>query len=71
MLIVRKNQLMQQEFQVCKYSKQGEFLGVVSGMGRNKGTWDSTAKSKRTAQRWLKMLRDDNDGFSYDIQEVN
>lgn len=71
MWIVRKNQVLKQEFQVCKYTKQGEFIGVVSGMGRNKGTWNSTAKSKRTAQRWLKMLREDSDGFSYDIHEVN
>lgn len=71
MLIVCKNQVIKQEYQVCKYSKQGEFLGVVSGMGRNKGTWDSTAHSKRTAQRWLKLCRDDNDGFIYSIQETN
>lgn len=36
MLIVRKNQLFDQEWQVCQYIK-GEFVGVVSGMGRNAG----------------------------------
>ena len=51
MLIVRKNQLFDQEWQVCQYIN-GEFIGIVSGMGRNAGTLDSAAKSKRTAQRW-------------------
>lgn len=35
----------------------GITIAVMSGMGRNKGTWDACAKSKRTAYRWLKQIR--------------
>lgn len=35
----------------------GLFKGVVSGMGRHRGTCDSAADSRRTAQRWAKQLR--------------
>ena len=34
MLVVRKNQLFDQEWQVCQYIN-GEFVGIVSGMGLN------------------------------------
>ena len=34
-----------------------KFEGVVAGCGRNAGTWDTEARSKRTAQRWAKDLR--------------
>lgn len=71
MLIVRKNILFSQEYQVCKYSKRGEFLGVVSGMGRNANTWDSCAKSKRTAQRWAAICRDDDKENTYKVEESN
>ena len=67
MLIVRKNQVFDQEWQVCQYVN-GEFVGVVSGMGRNAGTWGSAAKSKRTAQRWAKQCtvqRLSVDGYIY------
>ena len=70
MLIVRKNQVFAQEWQVCQYVN-GEFVGVVSGMGRNSGTWDSTAKSKRTAQRWVKQCRRDDPKSTYCVETVN
>ena len=70
MLIVRKNQLLDQEWQVCQYIK-GEFIGVVSGMGRNAGTWDSSAKSKRTAQRWAKQCRMNDSKSAYYVETVN
>ena len=70
MLIVRKNQLVDQDWQVCQYTK-GEFIGIVSGMGRNSGTWDSTAKSKRTAQRWAKQCRMDDLKSTYSVETVS
>ena len=70
MLIVRKNQLFDQEWQVCQYIN-GEFVGVVSGMGRNAGTWDNSAKSKRTAQRWAKQCRRDDPKSTYRVETVN
>lgn len=70
MLIVRKNQLFDQEWQVCQYVK-GEFIGVVAGLGRNAGTWDSTARSQRTAQRWAKQCRRDDPGGVYRVETVN
>ena len=42
---------------------------VVSGMGRNRNTWDYEAKSKRTAQRWLKALREAAPSVHYVIEE--
>ena len=70
MLIVRKNQLFDQEWQVCQYVN-GEFVGIVSGMGRNAGTWDSSAKSKRTAQRWAKQCRMNDSKSAYYVETVN
>ena len=70
MLIVRKNQLFEQEWQVCQYIK-GEFVGSVSGMGRNAGTWDSAAKSLRTAQRWAKQCRRDDPKSTYCVETVS
>ena len=70
MFIIRKNQLFEQEWQVCQYVK-GEFVGAVSGMGRNAGTWNSTAKSERTAQRWAKQCREDDPKSAYYVETVN
>ena len=70
MLIVRKNQVFNQEWRVCQYVK-GEFIGIVSGMGRNTGTWVSTAKSKRTAQRWANQCRRDDPKGVYRVETVS
>ena len=70
MLIVRKNQLFDQEWHVCQYIN-GKFVGVVSGMGRNAGTWDSTAHSQRTAQRWAKQCRRDDPKSTYRAETVS
>jgi hypothetical protein len=42
---------------------------VVSGMGRNRGTWDSAANSKRTAQRWARELRQSSHPVRYFVRE--
>ena len=70
MLIIRKNQLFEQEWQVCQYIK-GEFVGSVCGMDRNAGTWNSTAKSKRTAQRWVKQCRMNDPKSAYYVETVS
>ena len=70
MLIVRKNQLFDQEWRVCQYIN-GEFVGIVFGMGRNAGTWDSIAKSKRTAQRWAKQCREGDPKSVYRVETVS
>lgn len=57
-------------FEVHKYSKDGAFLGVVCGMGRNRGTWDSTAWSIHTARRWLQQCRKDDPASVYKIEQV-
>lgn len=67
---VIKNNLHDSAFYVEKHSKDGQFLGVVSGMGRNAGTLDSDAKSIRTAQRWAKLLREEDKENRYTVVEV-
>lgn len=67
MLIVRKNQIMEQEYHVCKYAHTGEFLGVVSGMGRNRGTWDAT-HGRRTVQRHAALLRQEEPSFRFHVE---
>lgn len=57
-------------FEIYKFSKDGLLLGVVSGMGRNKGTWNSVAYSLRTAQRWLMQCRKDDPLCVYKIEQV-
>ena len=56
-------------YYVAGYSAGGQFLGVIAGMGRNAGTWDSEAKSKRTAQRWAAALRKDYPQNVYIVEE--
>lgn len=57
MLLVRKNQVVSQDYYVCEYTPKGEFRGTVAGLGRNKGTWDTSLRSRRTAQRHAATLR--------------
>lgn len=70
-LIVRKNNIEAQTYQVTKHSRKGEFIGIISGEGRNKGTWDTEAKSKRTAQRWAAECRKQDKENIYSVVEVS
>lgn len=65
---VAKNQIVDTTYHVAKYAN-GKFCGIVSGMGRNAGTWDSEAKSKRTAQRWAAILRREDTQSVYTVEE--
>lgn len=56
--------------QVVKYTTQGHFLGIVSGLGRNVGTWDSD-HSKRTAQRHASALRNQDTTHIYKVESVS
>ena len=38
------------EYCIIEYTKEGKFIGVVAGQGKNKGTWDSS-HSKSSAHR--------------------
>ena len=52
------------DWHVEKRDKEGRFIGIVSGAGRNKGTWDS-AHSRSSAYRIARELNARGDGFSY------
>ena len=57
-----------QSYVVVKYSKSGKFVGVIAGMGRNRGRWDAT-HSKRTAQKYARQLREECPEFDYRVEE--
>ena len=51
-------------FQVSKYI-DGVYHSAISGMGRNSRSWDYTALSRRTAQRWAAKCRADDANCPY------
>jgi hypothetical protein len=44
-------------YQIVERNCRGLLLWSVAGLGRNRGTWDSTCSSRSTARRWLRQLR--------------
>ena len=54
---------------VVKYTKNGRFLATISGMCRNRGTWDTT-HSKRTAQRYARQCRLGDPKHDYRVETV-
>lgn len=58
---------MKPSFYIEQVDHSGALIAVISGMGRNRGTWDSAANSLRTAQRWLSQLRKENPTNLYRI----
>lgn len=60
-------QQQQTKYHVVRYTKDWVFDGVVSGMGRHRGTWD-TSVSKRTAQRWAAKLRKQYPAYNFRIE---
>lgn len=46
-----------------------QFVGVMSGMGLNRGTWDSS-HSRRTAQRHARNLRRERPDQSFRVESV-
>ncbi len=41
---------------VVEYTTDGKFCAVISGMGKNKGKWEST-HSRSAAYRYAKVMR--------------
>jgi hypothetical protein len=56
-------------YSVVEYTKKGEFVATISGMGRNAGTWDSS-HSRRTAQKYAAQLRRENKDRVYKVEET-
>ena len=50
-------------YEVNRY-KDGRFVGTMAGLGRNKGTWDSS-HSKSAAYRHARELNQERDGYTY------
>lgn len=48
---------MKTSYYVVEVNADGKFIAVISGLGLNKGTWDASTFSKRTAQGWAKQMR--------------
>lgn len=46
-------------YYVEELDANGSLIGIISGIGRNKGTWDSACYSLATARRWLREMRSD------------
>lgn len=59
-----------QEFIVAE-KRCGITVAAMSGCGRNRGTWDACAKSKRTAYRWLKELRNKYPARTFAVETAN
>jgi hypothetical protein len=54
-------------YSVVKYTLDGKFVATISGMGRNKGTWDHS-HSKRTAHRHAASLRREDPNHLYKVE---
>jgi hypothetical protein len=46
--------------------KVGRFVAVVAGLGRNRGTWDSS-HSRSAAYRHARRLNRERDGYTYRV----
>lgn len=57
------------EFHVVKRTAAGDFLGIISGMGRNRGTWDS-AHGRSTAYRHAAALRAKDTSSRFAVEPV-
>lgn len=44
-------------YQIVELTSRGMRFAAVAGLGRNRGTWDTTCASRSTARRWLRQLR--------------
>lgn len=56
-------------FEVVRYTPSGEMAGVMSGMGRNAGTWDSE-HSRSAAYRHARDCRRDDPSFIYKVEHA-
>lgn len=56
-------------YYVVKYTVSNRFVCIVSGLGRNAGTWDS-AHGQRTAQRHAAALRKRDASHLYRVEAL-
>ena len=68
-LIVRKNQVSEERYNVTMYTREGAYLGIVSGMGRNKGKWDAE-HGRSAAYRHAAHCRKDDPQHIYRVEPV-
>lgn len=54
-------------YYVIQRTKAGKFIACMSGMGRNRNTWDSS-HSKLTAQRHARQLRASDPEHTYTVE---
>ena len=54
-------------YNVIQRTKTGEFVAIVSGMGRNRGTWDSD-HSRSAAYRHARQCRQDDPANHYTVE---
>lgn len=54
---------------VIQRTAEGQFIGVISGMGRHRGTWDSD-HSRRQAQRHAAALRRDRTAQRFTVEPM-
>jgi len=60
---------MSNDYSVVKRTLDGVFIGVVSGMGENEGTWDAT-HSLKDARRFAGELREEDSQHNYVVEDL-
>jgi hypothetical protein len=55
---------------VVQRDRNDNFVGVVAGLGRNKGTWD-TGLCRSSAYRYAAALRKEDRDHSYTVEELH
>lgn len=56
-------------YQIIEYSKSGDFVAIISGCGKHRGTWESL-HSKRTATKYAKQLQAENSEKVYKVVQL-
>lgn len=56
-------------YHVGQYTKEGKRLATVSGLGRNRNTWDAN-HSKRTAKHYAKGLNASDTAHVYKAEHI-
>lgn len=57
------------EYCVAKYGLRGKWLGIISGMGKNRNTWDSS-HSRSRAYYYCRKLRKQDKMYAYKVEKV-
>ncbi len=54
-------------YHVVCYTPQGDFVSIISGMGRNRGTWNS-CHGRTQAYAWARKCRTDDTSFIFKVE---